>query len=236
MTPLIGITPMFDHLDNKSFVKYGYQEAVIEAGGIPIIIPITSRKDILYHIFLKLDGIILTGGSDVDPKYFNQEPSIGTNDISPIRDEMEIYLSQQAIKHNKPIFGICRGCQVLNVSMGGSIYQDIYSETPTTLKHCQNAPKWYATHDINIVEGSIHEKLFKAPKIRVNSFHHQAIKDLASGFIISAYASDGIIEAIEYNQCSFCVGVQYHPELMWEKERKFLHLFIQLIKSSSGQG
>lgn len=231
MKPLIGITPMYDYDKRISCVKFGYQEGIINAGGIPVIIPFTVDNKVLKEIFNKIDGILLSGGPDVDPKHFGEETLTQTGEISPERDEMEIFLAEMAMEYNKPTIGICRGCQVLNIAGGGDIFQDIYKETDTNIKHCQTAPKWYGSHTIEIEEGSIHQKIFGQREIRVNSFHHQAVKNLGREFTATAKSSDNIIEAIEHNKCSFCVGVQYHPELLWEKERVFLGLFRELVNT-----
>ena len=196
------------------------------------MLPFSNDRDLLDDTFNMVDGLVLSGGPDVDPKYFNEQLNIQTKEISPIRDDLEIYLSKRAIEFNKPVLAICRGCQVLNIAAGGSIYQDIYFQNPTILKHCQDAPKWYPTHDIQIVSETIHYKAFKSKIKKVNSFHHQAVKDLGEDFIASAFAPDGIIEAIEHKKCNFCVGVQYHPEHMWEKDISFLELWMRLVEAS----
>lgn len=232
MRPIIGITPMYDCYERKSFVKFGYQEAIEEAGGLPFLLPVSMNEDVLNQTFNCIDGLVLSGGPDIDPENFNQETYNETGEISPTRDKIEIYLSKKAIENNKPILGICRGCQILNISAGGNIFQDIYTKNINRLKHCQDAPKWYPTHSIQINENSIHYKMFKTKNIRVNSFHHQAVKELGKGFFAAAWSSDDIIEAIEHEFCKFCVGVQYHPELLWEKDESFLKLFIQLVSTA----
>lgn len=231
--PLIGITPGYDYKKSLAFVRPGYCEGLIEAGGQPVVISHTSCRDILDDIFDRLDGILISGGPDIDAGYYG-EPNLPFNgEISPVRDSMEIYLIKKAILSLKPVFGICRGIQVINVAAGGTLYQDIHSQIKDVpvIKHSQEAPKWYPTHDIEITGGVHVASSFNEKKIRVNSFHHQAIKDIAPDFIEVARSQDGIIEAIEHKSHRFAVGVQWHPELMWEKNRIYLDIFKLFINS-----
>ena len=147
---------------------------------------------------------------------------------------MELLIAKKAIEMNKPILGICRGIQIMNVAMGGTLYQDIYLQNKENniLKHSQSAPKWYPSHEISIKKDSWVWKSFMKGKSRVNSFHHQAVKEQAEGFEVTARTPDGIIESIEYINNRFCVGVQWHPELMWQKNIEFLNLFKELVSSS----
>jgi len=231
--PIIGITPGIDYGENKLYINNGYMEAIRLAGGLPVLLPLTDDVEFLKNTIARFDGILLSGGSDVDAKYWGEPNYTYGGEISPLRDEMEIFTAKEAIASDKPILGICRGCQVMNIALGGTIYQDIYEEQKGKLlyKHSQNAPKWYPTHEIYIEKDT---KVFKAHKeeiIRVNSFHHQAIKDVAPGFIVSSRCGDGIIESIEHTSCKFAVGVQWHPEVMWEKDATHLKLFIKFVSS-----
>lgn len=230
--PLIGITPGFDYKTNKLFLNKGYTDAINQAGGIAFVLPIITDEDILKNALKKCDGFLLSGGPDIDAVYFGEANMPYGREISPFRDAMEILVAQRAIALNKPILGICRGTQVINIAFGGNIYQDIVEENKDNriIKHLQEAPVWYPVHNIVIEKESKLASLFDKSSIKVNSFHHQAIKNVASGFRITSMALDGIIESIEHKAHIFAVGVQWHPELMWQEDRMHLKLFEELVK------
>lgn len=232
--PLIGITAWHDYDNGNTYIKKGYIEGVIKAGGIPILLPPVTDKEVLKDFIERCGGFLLSGGADIDAKFFGEKNLPFNGPLSPYRDYMEIDITREAISLNKPIFGICRGIQIMNVAMGGSIYQDIHSQIKgrELLKHLQNAPKWYPTHKVQIKDGSKLKEYFRQEYAQVNSFHHQAVKDLAKGFKATAVAEDGIIEAIEHTSHVFAVGVQWHPELMWERDELSFNLFKEFVKAA----
>ena len=232
--PLIGVTPCYDHEKRQTYIKHGYIEGVYAAGGLAVLLPLVADEKVLADLLDRCDGFLLSGGADIDAKYYGECNMPYNGEISPYRDHMEIFTARRAMEGNKPILGICRGIQVINVAMGGTLYQDVYSQIKgkELLKHSQEAPKWYPTHDIHIERDSRLWSCFMTESMNVNSFHHQAVKDVASGFVITARADDGIIESIESPEHIFAVGVQWHPELMWEEIPVFLKLFEQLVKAS----
>lgn len=231
--PLIGITPGFDYNENKVYINRGYFDAISLSGGMPVLIPITEDEGLLREIVEYFDGFLLSGGSDVDAVHWGELNYRYNGEISPYRDKMELFIAREAVGKDKPILGICRGMQVLNIALGGTIYQDIYSQIKDVelIKHSQSAPKWYPTHKIKVEKGS---RVFKAHNndyINVNSFHHQAVRDVAPGFIITSRSDDGIIESIEHESCKFAVGIQWHPEVMWEKHSLHLMMFGVFVTS-----
>ncbi len=232
--PLIGITAGYSYSEGYLFVKDGYYNGIIEAGGIPVALPFTQDTDLLDAILERCDGILLSGGPDLDARLFGEDNLPSNGEISPCRDFLEIHIAKKAIEGNKPVLGVCRGIQVMNVAMGGSIYQDIHSQIKNReiLKHSQNAPKWYPTHIVKLEEGTRLRECFGIGNLDVNSFHHQAVKDAAPGFKVTSTAHDGIIEAIEFSCNKFAVGVQWHPELMWQKDDRHLRLFEELVKAA----
>lgn len=229
--PVIGITAAFDYEKDQLYLREGYYDAIVQSGGIPLIIPPIGDMGKAEKLLLMVDGLMLTGGPDIDAKYFNENNMPCTQDISPIRDQIEIYLAQKALLKDMPILAICRGVQVLNVAAGGNIYQDIYAQNPGKIifQHSQKAPRWYPTHEVTINLNSKLFEIFKVENISVNSFHHQAIKDVATGFEISASSSDGIIEAIENKSACFALGVQWHAEYLWQKNKEMMGLFKEFI-------
>lgn len=232
--PVVGITSNFDAEGNYSHVKHGYYSAVIECGGIPLLIPVNSNMEYLTGVVDSIDALILTGGADVDPIHFGEEILPCNGNISPERDEMELILTKLIIEAKKPVLGICRGMQLINIALGGTLYQDIRTQVTDTnlLQHEQKAPVWYQSHMVEIEESSILHQSYDTTQYRVNSFHHQAVKDVADGLKASAWTSDGIIEAIEGNEGSFILAVQWHPETMWQKDSKHLAVFRALIKEA----
>lgn len=230
--PMIGITPGYDYEKNMLFVKNGYYNGILESGGLPAVIPVTSNTDVLDEFIDRCDGLLLCGGPDIDAKYFGELNRPFSGDISPYRDEMELYAAKRVVQLNKPLLGICRGIQIINVALGGTIYQDISAQISDRelVKHSQSAPVWYPTHDVFIERGTHIWSCFMEECMRVNSFHHQAVKDTAPGFTVTARASDGVIEAIEHSSNTFAVGVQWHPETMWGENRIFLNLFKALVE------
>jgi putative glutamine amidotransferase len=230
--PVIGITSGYDFDKCMSYVKEGYYDAVFISGGIPVLLPVTDNKNIIDDYINICDGFILSGGPDVEASYFGENNMPYTGEISPVRDAMEIAISRKALELDKPILGICRGCQVLNIAAGGTIYQDIYAESAggdALLKHNQQAPKWYPIHTVEFENNSMLNGIFNNCELSVNSFHHQAIKDTADGFITAGRAKDGIIEAVCSTKNRFALGVQWHPELLWQKNSIHLKLFERLI-------
>jgi len=231
MLPKIGITCHPDYRSGKETVGKHYIKAVEKSGGIPLLLPSTAKKQIVrYHCSL-VDGLILAGGVDVDPHYFGEQP-IGTEEITPERDWYELYLTKELMLLNKPILAVCRGVQVLNIAAGGDIYQDIDTQVKGVIKHRQQAPMWYGTHNISVTGGSMLERILKTTEARVNSLHHQAARKVAAGFQISAVAVDGIIEAVESQEHLFVLGVQWHPERMICRCRHALLLFKTLVEKS----
>jgi len=233
--PLIGITAWYDYEKGDTYIKNGYIEAINQAGGMGILIPPVENEEIILGIFEKCRGILLSGGDDIDARYFGESNLPCNGEISPYRDRMEILFSRKAIECNKPILGICRGMQVMNVAMGGSIYQDIFSQLKykDLVKHMQEAPKWYPVHRVSIDENSRLYRCMGKSSLEVNSFHHQAVKDLGDGFQATGRAEDGIIEAIEHSRNMFAIGVQWHPERMWEKSVECFKLFAGLVAAAS---
>ena len=229
MKKLIGITPSLTKEEDLYSLNPSYCEAIELCNAIPIILSHSSINS-CDEILKKIDGLLLSGGGDIDPIYFNEEPIPTLGIISPKRDEFELLICKKALEMNIPILGICRGIQVLNVAAGGTIIQNI-STVKETIKHSQDAPKYYPTHKINILKNSIINKIFDATSISVNSFHKQSVGDIAPNFVATSYSSDGLIESIEHTKNIFAIGVQWHPECMFKKHEKQLELFNMFINS-----
>ena len=230
MKPIIGITSNIDSTTHS--LQNTYIQAVIAADGVPLLVPTGLESDV-QQISTLLDGLIVSGGGDMNPQLFNEEPVPELGNVTPERDTIELELVRHMLTLDKPILGICRGHQVLNVAFGGSLYQDINSQSASPiLQHDQKANREHQSHAVHIEKGTILASITDSKKIMVNSFHHQALKDIPSPLIVSGKASDGIIESIESPQHSFVVGVQWHPEaLMGKDDQVSMRLFSAYIKA-----
>lgn len=233
INPVIGITCGHQWENSERYyVNTPYINAIIVAGGIPILIPYMSEAK-LAEILKMIDGLLIPGGIDIDAKLFNQELHPNSGLIDPWWDQLDLTMILGAMARQLPILAICRGCQILNVAYGGTIIQDIDSQVEKPIKHQQQAPKWYGTHLITITKPSLLQSIMNTDLMRVNSFHHQAVDRIASGFKVSAVSSDGIIEAIESCDHHFVLGLQWHPELMVEHYPEFKKLFSAFVLAAS---
>ena len=237
--PIIGISGSIIIDGSGSFVGYrrsyvneDYVKSVIKNGGIPYIIPMNQDIDVIKEQIDHIDGLILSGGHDVSPRYYEQDPHKSLGGILPERDEFDFKLIEFAKNKGIPILGICRGLQILNVYFGGSLHQDLSLNKNETIKHDQVSSPTVTTHSVNLNDESILKKLFDEDSIMVNSFHHQIIDRVADGFIVSAKSNDGVVEAIEKPDYKFMLGVQWHPEMLHLVEDKMNLLFSELIKNS----
>lgn len=220
---------------HRSYVNEDYVDSVIQNGGIPYIIPFNEDPAVTKAQLANVDGLILSGGHDVDPRLYGEEslPAIGA--IWPQRDAFDMLLLQEAEKHHKPVLGICRGAQILNVAHGGSLYQDISYRDEPTLKHSQGHTPDLETQSITLTPGSYLANLFGKDQLSVNSFHHQLIKKVGKGLHAVAQAKDGVIEGLE-NEDGSILGVQWHPEMLHRSDQEMNKLFSDLVNKSAKEG
>jgi len=240
MRPLIGITcsrvigGAWGLYSPGHFMDYTfneYSEAIQYCEGAPLLIPIAQNRETLRTILDRLDGLLLSGGPDINPRFYGEQPLAGLGEIDEDLDRMELQIAKMALQKDLPVLAICRGIQVLNVSQGGTLYQDIPTQVQESINHTQKADRKINTHSIRIEANSYLYNIFRRKQIWVNGKHHQAIKDLAPSLIISARASDGVIEAVEHPEKKFVIGVQWHPEGTWKDDpysRKLFQAFIRV--------
>lgn len=217
--PLVGISCSRSS-GGTDQLSPNYSQAVLKAGGIPVIFPTISTPEQAKELLSKVDGIIFSGGVDINPEWYGEEVWNETVVIDSVRDRSDSLLARCALELGKPILAICRGEQLMNVILGGSLYQDIPTQLPDAHIHRNT---W---HKMGIVEGSFLAHLFGTDSLEVNSFHHQAVKDVAPGLTIAAYSDDGIVEAYENEQIW---AVQFHPEGMLREDDTWLPLFVAFL-------
>lgn len=240
MKPLIGLTTNFI-ISNESptkgqerfFLVSENVKMVESSGGSCILFPHTHDTETFERYLDLVDGIILTGGIDINPMFYGEEPLEKLGYFNTKKDFFDVELTKKAIQRGIPVLGIDRGLQVLNVALGGSLYQDISYMDGNHIKHFQSSILSEKSHSVVIGENSYLFEIFDQDRIFVNSFHHQAIKELGKDLVITAKASDGVIEGIEYSGTSFAMGVQWQPEFMgneYEEQKKIFEFFIEKCK------
>ena len=209
--PVIGISCSYVG-DNHSSLRKTYSESVRNAGGIPVIIPITDDESALRDAVSLLDGLILSGGEDVHPNYYNEDPIEELGEVNPTRDLYDLCLIRLAMEKDLPLLGICRGFQIINVAFGGTLYQDIPTQYNTSINHSQKVPSNIPTHSITLLPSSMIANVTGKQELETNTFHHQAIKEVAPDFRVTAWATDSIPEAIESTTGRPIWAVEFHPE------------------------
>ena len=244
--PLVGVTTQSlqaidgipEGLPTSVVMNQRYYHAAAAAGAAPVLIPLLDDLETLRAIYEAMDGILIPGGVDMDPATFGESAHAELGRIDPARDRVEIQLVKWAVEDDKPVLGLCRGLQVINVALGGTLYQDIASEYPNAIKHDYFPNFGYSrdhlAHEVAVEAGSRLRHALADASVPVNSMHHQGIKTLAKPLVASAVAPDGLVEAVELPNDSFVVGVQWHPEVFELSEPSSGHLFRDFVMASRG--
>jgi putative glutamine amidotransferase len=245
MRPLIGITTQTLQaidgipagLPQSDVMNQRYYIAIALAGGAPVLLPLLDDEDeALRAVYDACDGILIPGGVDVDPQHFNEDPHPKLGRIDPARDRVEMQLTHWAVADKKPLLGLCRGLQVINVALGGSLYQDLEEQYPNAIRHdyfpTYGFERDHLAHEVSLTAGSRLRRLMELDKIAVNSMHHQGVKTLAPSLVPCAIAPDGLVEAAESSNDHFLVGVQWHPEVFEITDPHTRHVFHEFIRTS----
>jgi putative glutamine amidotransferase len=235
---LSGVYEGFGSIFEWQLASNDYVKAVEKAGGIPMIIPVFSDTNNIENIIDIVDGVIFAGGADIEPKHYGENVGDKIGQIIPERDRQELQLARNIIEKSKvPVLGVCRGYQLLNVVCGGTLYQDL-SQVPQELRNdnvinhsMKGSPKYNPVHEVQVNKKSKFYKIFNKEKIGVNSYHHQAVKDVADAFEVATVSPDGIVEAIEMKEDRFVLGVQWHPEMLGERNEEQLLIFKALVNA-----
>lgn len=231
--PVIGLVALYDEKKESYWMLPGYMDGLLAAGAVPVMLPLTDDRDTICQLVEELDGVLLTGGHDVNPCLYGEEPTETCGILCEGRDRMETVLLQEALKADKPVFGICRGLQFLNVHLGGSLYQDLPSSRSGGEAHQMEPPYDVPVHQVTVEPGSPLYEILGRESLPVNSYHHQAVKKLAPGLRAMAYASDGLLEAAYMPERSFVMAVQWHPEFSYrtdENSRKLFQAFVEACR------
>ncbi|MBA3870229.1 MAG: gamma-glutamyl-gamma-aminobutyrate hydrolase family protein [Anaerolineae bacterium] len=237
MKPLIGVTTSSYTTDsgweyNRAYVAI--IQAVEEAGGLPVLIPISIKDEALREIYERLDAILLPGGGDMRPDIYGADMNPLTDNIDDARDHVEVELTRWAVSDDLPVFGICRGHQVVNVALGGTLIQDVPSEIGTGISHNVTVPRNSRPHDVEIDPGSRLASILGTTHIAVNSLHHQSVGLAAPDMCVTAYSADGVVEAIEMPHKKFVLSVQWHPEDLYRDDPAMKRLFKAFVEAAAG--
>lgn len=218
MKRVIGLIPLVDDSRDSLWMLPGYMEGVTQAGGLPLMLPLTDDAVALDQLSALCDGFLLTGGHDVSPALYGEHPLPVCGDTSPQRDRMELGLLHRAMALDKPVLGICRGIQFVNAALGGTLWQDLPSHHPSEVCHRQAPPYDAPAHTVAVLPDTPLSRLLKTDTLAVNSYHHQAVRDLAAPLEAMALAPDGLIEAVWHPGQRFLWAVQWHPEFSFRSD------------------
>lgn len=242
MKPVIGVTPDFNAGDRQEwggkepayFLRARYVRAIEELGGVPVILPLVADRAARRHLLQGIDGLLLTGsGPDLDPALYGERKRYTFSVVAQRRSSFELDLVRLAIRNQIPTLAICGGMQTMNVACGGSLYQDIPAQVKNSLQHRQTTPAVHVSHSISIAPGSLLDRIVKRARMQVNSSHHQSVKTVGRALIACATASDGIVEAIEHPGHPFFLGLQWHPEFLFERHLLHRRLFQTFLRVAS---
>jgi putative glutamine amidotransferase len=234
MKPIIGVTPQYDIENDRIKIEPSYFQAIKKSGGVPILLPLHNDTKDLEELLSCLDGILFSGGPDVNPLYFNEEAIPECGSVVKERDLMELSLLPLVMQKQLPILAICRGIQTVNIALGGDIYQDIKAQTECQVKimHYQKAKSSTTIHKVQIVKDTLLERILHKDVSLVNSFHHQVVRNLGKELTVAATSSDGLIEAVTMENYPFFLGVQWHPEELYEVEEDAQRIFHEFIAAA----
>ena len=231
MKPVIGVMPLWDDEKDSIWMLPGYFDGISQAGGIPIMLPFTTDEGETDQLFDMSDGFLFTGGHDVSPELYDEEPLEGLVGSCKKRDRMESAFLKKAIGNNKPVLGICRGIQFINAALGGSLYQDLPTQRPTDTEHHQDPPYDIPVHSVTVTVDSPLYKCLETGNIHVNSYHHQAVKEVASCLEVMAVSEDGLVEGLYLPKHRFLWAIQWHPEFSYLKDENSRRIFSAFVDS-----
>lgn len=231
--PLIGVAALYDSGRSSYWMLPGYMKGVEAAGGLPVMLPLAEDAELITQIADTCDAFLFTGGQDVSPSLYGHETSPNCGELCDARDKMEETLLRLVLGLDKPVLGICRGIQLINAALGGTLYQDLPTECPSNIEHHMSPPYDRPIHSVSIVRDSPLFSLLRADALPVNSYHHQAVDELAPALKPMAYSEDGLVEAVYMPGKKFVWAVQWHPEFSYTNDKNSLKLFKKFVSSAA---
>ncbi|MDD4690222.1 MAG: gamma-glutamyl-gamma-aminobutyrate hydrolase family protein [Eubacteriales bacterium] len=231
--PIIGVTPLFEGNMDLYKIQASYMDSVLCAGGVPVILPITSDDSVIENIINVCDGILVTGGHDIEPELYGEQIMDGCDELCPERDALDFRLTLMAINVDKPMLAVCRGMHMVNVVMGGTLYQDIPTQISTDIEHNMPVVSDDVIHEVRIERGTPLMDILKEENIMVNSYHNQCVKKIGSGLEVSAVCPDGIIEGIFMPDKRYIHGLQWHPEKLAQNDKYSQRIIESFVKACS---
>ena len=229
--PIIGLVPLIDAARDSLWMLPGYMEGVADAGGLPMMLPLTENGGDLDRLCALCDGLLLTGGQDVSPALYGQTPLPECGETCPRRDAMETGLLRRAMALDMPVLGICRGIQFVNAALGGTLWQDLPTQRPSDVCHRQRAPYDAPSHQVELLPDAPLARLLGKNTLGVNSYHHQAVRKLAPCLRPMALSPDGLTEAAYHPGCRFLWAVQWHPEFAWKTSADARAIFRAFVEA-----
>lgn len=232
MRPIIGVMPLWDDEKDSIWMLPGYMDGIRQAGGLPFIFPLSAGDEDIERLAALCGGFLLTGGHDVSPALYGEEPLEDLVICCEQRDRTEAVVLREALRTGKPLLGICRGIQFVNAALGGTLYQDLPTQHPSGTEHHQSPPYDVPVHDVELTPGSPLHRLLKTPRLAVNSYHHQAVRSLAPGLAAMAVSEDGLVEALYKPDHPFLWAVQWHPEFSFQRDISSRMIFRALTEAA----
>lgn len=231
----IGIAPLVDFEKESYWMLPGYMDSLAEFGAMPLMLPLTNNKELIEEIADEFDAFLFTGGHDVSPEMYGEEKSDKCGECCKSRDNMEKQLLMEILERDKPVLGICRGIQLINAVLGGTLYQDLPVQKPSNVNHHQFPPYDIPVHRVNIVKNTLLYNIIKKEELLVNSYHHQAVKTLSPLLMPMAYSSDGLIEAAAVKNKRFVLAVQWHPEFAYKTDENSRNIFKGFVNAAGSR-
>ncbi len=228
---IVGVVPLWDEHKESIWMLPGYFNGIAVAGAIPMMLPLTSDKKILTECLSRIDGVLFTGGHDVSPELYGAKRIDKCGSVCPERDVMESFLIKECIARDKPFLGICRGIQILNAVLGGTLWQDLPTQRPSSINHCMCAPYDRGVHDVTLKDKGMLWAMLGVKVLKVNSYHHQAVKDLSPNLCCEAVSEDGLCEAARVKNARFGLALQWHPEFYNGKDEHSNAIFKAFVSA-----